>query len=194
MLPIAQRTGRRIRNRLPSRETRESCLAFETEAFEREVARFVERALGDRAGEGVEKTTLDLTGHVTAKTPQKTGRLAAAWLPFAASRGVHIPLTETAGAARGRREGRYRARLKGPRPYIELTNAAPHALPIELGARPHWITARPGGALRFPGPDGSYIYRKRVWHPGIRSFRPLKRSMRIIRRHLEANFERLVRP
>ena len=47
-----------------------------------------------------------------------------------------------------------------------VTIDTPYAHMVAYGARPHTITARPGGYLVFPNTAGEIIYRKSVEHPG----------------------------
>lgn len=61
--------------------------------------------------------------------------------------------------------GRHRARLR---------NAAPYAHFIEEGTRPHPISARRSGTLRFEV-GGQVVYRRRVMHPGTKP-RPFMRQ------------------
>lgn len=63
------------------------------------------------------------------------------------------------------------------RPYhvdggVEAT--ADYAAAVHEGSRPHYIRARPGGALHFFW-HGREMFRRSVWHPGTRS-RPFLRN------------------
>ncbi len=49
---------------------------------------------------------------------------------------------------------------------VEAT--ADHAAAVHQGSRPHYIRARPGGALRFVW-HGQEMFRRSVWHPGTRA-------------------------
>ena len=191
MLPISERQGRAIRNRLPSRAVRESCMHLATDAFEKSVAKFVS-GLGAKAGLGVKKLAMDLTRGVTRETPQKEGRAAAGWWPFAREHGGGLGVSGR-GVAKGLTEGKYRADLRGLKPYVELTNAVPYIVPIEVGTRPHVIRAKSAKALRFFY-RGRLVFRKSVNHPGTRAYRPLHRAMRRQRRMLGGAFGGLTRP
>ena len=52
----------------------------------------------------------------------------------------------------------------------------PHAAVIEGGSRAHEIRARRTRVLAFRLPNGRVIFRRRVWHPGTRAYRPLERG------------------
>jgi hypothetical protein len=41
-----------------------------------------------------------------------------------------------------------------------------YALPVERGAKPHVITPKSAGVLRFPSKSGTIVYTQRVNHPG----------------------------
>lgn len=55
---------------------------------------------------------------------------------------------------------------------VEAT--ADYAAAVHQGSRPHYIRARPGGALRFMW-RGQETFRRSVWHPGGRA-RPFLRN------------------
>lgn len=167
-------------------------LTLEHEKFCAAVAKFVRRVGDEKAGLAVKKTAIDLTAHTTRGTPQRTGRAAAGWWPFAVAHGAGFGVGG-AGARQGLREGSYTARLRGARPFVELVNQAPHIVPLEEGARPHTIRARRAKALRFFY-RGRIVFAKSVRHPGMRGYHALRNGMADIRRHLEASFGGLVRP
>jgi len=169
-----------------------SALRLEHEKFCGAVSRFVKRVGEKKAGVAVKKTALDLTRHTTRGTPMRTGRAAAGWWPFAVSQGAPMSVSG-AGAARGFREGSYRSRLRGARPFVELVNSVPYIMPLEEGAGPHVIRARRAKALRFFW-RGRICFAKSVRHPGMRGYHALRNGMSAVRRNLEAAFGGLVRP
>jgi len=171
---------------------RESVFHMETDRFERSIARFIGVIAPEKAGIAVKKLAIDLTRSVIPLTPGVSGRARGGWIPFARSVGAHIGVRGP-GVAKGMREGSYEARLTGPRPYVILTNAVRYIRPIELGSKPHEIAARRAKALRFIGSDGTYVFRKKVRHPGTRPSLALYRAMRHIRRHVEKSFDGFTR-
>lgn len=54
---------------------------------------------------------------------------------------------------------------------LKLSNPLPYAAAIDLGARPHPISAPEGHFLRFRGKDGRIIFRKSVRHRGNRPYK-----------------------
>lgn len=54
------------------------------------------------------------------------------------------------------------------RDYVEIAATAKQARWHQLGTDPYTIEPRTaGGRLRFPGPDGGFVFRRRVNHPGL---------------------------
>jgi hypothetical protein len=187
-----RRDARVGRRRLRSRDFRESIIRFESDRFNREVQRVVDRVEKKTAPRAVEKLAIDLARTTMHNTPAKTGRARAGWLAFPRSRHARIRVGGSAkGRALGLREGSFRAMLKGRKPGVVMVNAVPYIMPLEVGSRTHPITAGPGKMLRFIGRDGTYVFRKRVQHPGTRAYRSLRRSMRHMRRALRQSFDGL---
>lgn len=59
---------------------------------------------------------------------------------------------------------------------VEVSANMPYAAAIELGAKPHKITAKPGGFLRF-GTAGGLRFAKSVNHPGNKPFKFLEEAL-----------------
>jgi hypothetical protein len=59
-----------------------------------------------------------------------------------------------------------------------IENRTKYALYVHEGTRSHFIKARrPGGALRFRGRTGQWVFRRRVLHPGTKPRPWLTRSL-----------------
>jgi hypothetical protein len=59
---------------------------------------------------------------------------------------------------------------------VEVTADTPYAAAIESGARPHKITAKAGGVLRF-ATAGGIVFAKSVNHPGNKAYRFLAEAL-----------------
>lgn len=66
---------------------------------------------------------------------------------------------------------KYRVVKVGANRRLRLTWKKKHAEFIEYGTRPHPIVARRRKFLRFRGRDGSWVFRRRVFHPGTRPYK-----------------------
>jgi len=71
---------------------------------------------------------------------------------------------------------------------VRLSNARKYAAAIDLGAKPHTITARRAKNLRFIV-GGKLMFRKTVQHPGNRPYRFLYRATQAAARVAGANLE-----
>jgi hypothetical protein len=59
---------------------------------------------------------------------------------------------------------------------LVISNSAKYAAAIDKGARPHDITAKNGGLLRFRGRGGAWVSKRRIKHPGNRPFQFLQNA------------------
>ncbi|UYP17712.1 HK97 gp10 family phage protein [Rhodococcus sp. Z13] len=117
--------------------------------------------------------TLD-TGRVAATAqPIIARKVASVTRRIAAQAKLNAPV-RTGNLARSIQEGPIV--FQGPfRVTSGVTATANYAAAVHDGTRPHVIRARNGGFLRFPGSDGSPVFRRSVNHPGTRP-RPFLRN------------------
>lgn len=85
-------------------------------------------------------------------------------------RATALKVAEEAALLAPRKTGELAASIRARRVGLFWTveAIAPYALFVEEGTRPHDITPKGGGVLRFPTRGGMVVYTKAVRHPGTK--------------------------
>lgn len=93
----------------------------------------------------VRASSLNIMAEIDSNTPRRTGRAAAAWLPFVWSEGRKTKLKAGKGVnpgesmkaqREGLRLGKYKKNLKDtPKPYAWIQNRVPYVTYLEYGVR-----------------------------------------------------------
>ena len=82
----------------------------------------------------------------------------------------------TGALTRSIRAGQVRGAFYARGLEVDVAADEPHAAAIEMGARPHVITARHARALRFQR-GGAVVFRRSVNHPGNKPYRYLANAL-----------------